>query len=81
MTIVGFCDINSSQKIGVYLVLWMRLAGVGARCHTGQPQHSHKPLNPFPVDLVTLVTQIVHDFTAAIKWMSGVLLINQLKQR
>ncbi len=35
--------------------------------------------NPFPVDLVTLFAEIVHDFPTAIKWMPGVLFINQFK--
>jgi len=55
----------------------MRLAGVGARRHTSQPQLLYQALHPFPVDRQTPLPQKPHHPPTAKEGMARIFFINQ----
>jgi len=78
--LVGACDGHASQQIRIDLVLWVRLAGVGAWRHPGQAHQSHQPLYPFAVDVMAFALQEDDHPATAVKGAAGVFLVHQAAQ-
>lgn len=52
-----------------------------AWCHASQAQRAHQPLCPFAVDGVAAPSQIHHHLAAAVKRVTGVLLVDESLER
>ncbi len=75
--LIGPDDDNTSEQIGVYLVLRVRTAGVWAWRHTRQPHFPHQTLDPFAIDIMACCFEKNYHFSAAIERMAGVFFVDQ----
>ncbi len=59
--------LQTSEQIRMYLVLWMRAAGIWLRRHASQFQYSHQLLYPLASVLIPFTAQEDFHLSAAVK--------------
>ena len=77
---VGSYHLQTSEQVRIYLVLWMRAAGVWPWHHACQSQDSHQPLYPLAIDLIPFVTQVKFHLSATAKRVSCVFGVDLTQQ-